>query len=400
MFHHRPTLVPRTDRDPLRAMFLINDMTVGGAEMLLFTLIQRLHRRRIEPELGCMHQLGELGEQLTNEIPTHPHLLRHKYDFPVVWRLAKLLRRRRIDAVITVGAGDRMFWGRLAAWRARVPVVISAIHSTGWPDRVGRLNRLLTPLTDAFVGVARPHAEHLIREEGFPAERVHVIPNGVDTERFQAAVKDGTLRRMLGVPDQTPLVGIVAVLRPEKNHELFLEAAVRIGRQVAGTHFVIIGDGPRRTELEQRSKELGLVSVHFLGARRDVPQLLPQLNTFVLTSKVEANPVSILEAQSCGVPVVATRVGSIAESVLDGQTGFVVEPGDADAVANAVVRILNDSRLRDDFGRAARENVVRNWSLDQMVQGYEDLTEGIYDRKVAGANTPLAGLPAALEPVT
>ncbi len=163
----RRSMLPLQKREPLRVMFLINDMTVGGAEMLLFNLIRRLDRQRFAPELGCMWKLGELGEQLSEEVPCFAHLIKHKYDVPVLFRLKRLLCERQIDAVVTVGAGDRMFWGRLAAWRAQVPVVISAIHSTGWPDRIERLNRMLTPLTDAFVGVAEQHARYLIDTDAF-----------------------------------------------------------------------------------------------------------------------------------------------------------------------------------------------------------------------------------------
>ena len=91
---------------------------------------------------------------------------------------------RQIDAVVTVGAGDKMFWGRLAAYFARVPVIASALHSTGWPDGIGRLNRWLTPITDAFIAVADTHGQFLIDQERLPPEKVFVIPNGVDTSRF------------------------------------------------------------------------------------------------------------------------------------------------------------------------------------------------------------------------
>src|SRR5688500_4120401 len=139
-------LMPLADRGPLRAMFLITSMPVGGAETLLVNLIRRLDRQRIQPSLGCMKELGPLGEELTREIRTHAHLINHKYDIGVWWRLARILRQERIDALVTVGAGDKMFWGRLAAWKARLPVVLSALHSTGWPDGIGKLNRLLMPI--------------------------------------------------------------------------------------------------------------------------------------------------------------------------------------------------------------------------------------------------------------
>ena len=156
---------------PLRVMFLITSMPVGGAETLLFNLVRGMDRSRFLPEICCLKEPGPLGVELQAEMSIHSRLISHKYDFRVLFRLKKLFRQRQIDAVITVGAGDKMFWGRLAARLARVPVVISALHSTGWPDGVGRLNRLLSRWTDAFIAVANTHAQFLVEYEKFPIEK-------------------------------------------------------------------------------------------------------------------------------------------------------------------------------------------------------------------------------------
>jgi hypothetical protein len=159
-----------TQPRPLRVMFLITSMPVGGAEVLLVNLIRRLDRSRCVPHLCCLKELGPLGEELAAEgVPASSHLIRGKYDVRVLWKLVRRMRSPKIDAVVTVGAGDKMFWGRLAAKLAGVPVICSALHSTGWPDSIGRLNRLLTPITDAFIGVAARHGRHLIENEQFPA---------------------------------------------------------------------------------------------------------------------------------------------------------------------------------------------------------------------------------------
>ncbi|MFV2070671.1 MAG: glycosyltransferase, partial [Pirellulales bacterium] len=313
---------------PLRVMFCITSMPVGGAETLLVNLIDRMDRSRLAPELCCLKQLGPLGEQLAGRIPTFNGLLSHKIDLRVWPRLVRLFRQRRIDAVVTVGAGDKMFWGRLAARQAGVPVVISALHSTGWPDSIGRLNRLLTPWTDAFVGVAQAHATHLSDIEGFPADRVHVIPNGVDVERFSPSGDRRTVRAELGIADAAPVVGIVAALRPEKNHPLLLRAMRHLLQRDPPARLVLVGDGPQRKPLEQMTADLGIShAVRFLGNRYDTHRLLPAFDCFALSSRIEASPVSILEAMASRLPVVATRVGSVAESVIDGETGYLVESG-------------------------------------------------------------------------
>jgi len=371
---------------PLRVLFIQTDLRIGGAEMLTANIIRRLDRERFAPELCCLKEPGALGDVLAGEIPVHHGLLRGKFDLRVWPRLVALLRRRRIDAVVTVGAGDKMFWGRLAARRVGVPVILSALHSTGWPDGVGRLNRLLTPITDAFIAVAPSHGRYLIESERFPATKVAVIPNGVDTERFAPVPDVASVRRELGIGPTDPVVGIVAALRPEKNHELFLDMAQRVARQLPAARFLIIGDGPCRQALEQHAATLGIgTNGMFLGSRHDVPRLLAAMDVFALTSHIEANPVSILEAMSVGRPIVATNVGSIHEAVSEGKTGFLVPAGDADQLAERVLRLLHDPLLSQSMGAAARRAVVDRWSLDAMVHGYERLIESVYARKAGQA---------------
>jgi len=373
--------MPTKNTPPLRIMFFTTSMPVGGAETLLMNLVRRMDRTRFAPEIACLKEPGPLGELLAKEMPIHSHLLTNKFDPRILPRLWHLLRSRQIDAVITVGAGDKMFWGRLAARLARVPVVMSALHSTGWPDSVGRLNRLLTPLTDAFIGVADAHAEHLATHEKFPRQKVHTIYNGIDTDTFAPA--DGSaIRQKLNIPFDAPIIGILAALRPEKNHELFLAGAQQISKALPNAHFVLIGDGERRAALEKLATELNIADItHFLGSRSDVANILPAIDVVALTSHNEASPVSILEALSCGVPVVSARVGSVPETVIPGQTGALFEPGDLDAYVAATLDLLQDQPKRTTFGRQGRQHVIEHCSLQAMVQGYESLIQNLYQTK-------------------
>jgi glycosyltransferase involved in cell wall biosynthesis len=176
----------------------------------------------------------------------------------------------------------------------------------------------------------------------------------------------------------------VAALRPEKNHELFLEAAAWIRRKVPQARFLVVGDGAQRGRLEGLAAELSLSeSVRFLGTRNDVPAVLSLLDVLVLSSHMEANPVSILEAMACERPVVATAVGSVPESVIDGRTGYLVPPGDAGRIAERVIELFQDPARRAAFGRAGREHVAAHGSSQRMVEGYQDLIAGLYARKQA-----------------
>ncbi len=373
---------PRAKR--LRVMFLNTTLEVGGAEMLLVDLVRRLDRSRFAPEICCLKERGKLGRMLAAEVPVFDRLIGHKWDVCVLGRLKRLFRERKIDAVVTVGAGDKMFWGRLAASRAGVPVIVSAIHSTGWPDGIGRLNRMLHGLNDKFVAVAPPHGQFLIENQRLSPAKVCVIANGVDVDRFAPRSPPPELRQSLGLPAAAPLAGIIAALRPEKDHRLFLEVAARVHEQNPAAHFLIVGDGALRGGLELYAAELQIADwVHFLGTRPDVSELLNLLDVVLLTSRIEANPVSILEALASGKPVVATRVGSVPESVLDGEVGYLVEPGDSEAMADRVARLLSDRRLAATFGAAGRRHVVDNWSVQRMVEGYETMLLDLHAKKTA-----------------
>jgi glycosyltransferase involved in cell wall biosynthesis len=175
-------------------------------------------------------------------------------------------------------------------------------------------------------------------------------------------------------------------LRPEKNHELFLDVAARVIRELPTSRFLIVGDGPCRPQLEERAQQLGLTAhTIFIGSRPDVPRLLAAMDVFGLTSRMEANPLSILEAMSAGRPVVATNVGSIHEAVIEAQTGFLVESGNVDQFADRVIGLLNAPVMGHVMGANAREVVIDRWSIEAMVAGYERLIETTYARKTQAA---------------
>jgi glycosyltransferase involved in cell wall biosynthesis len=402
---HRDRFRPLDDRGPLRVLFVITSMPVGGAETLLVELIRRLDRNRFLPELCCLKEPGPLGDLLADEdpdLPIHSRLINNKYDVAVLGRLTRLMRSRRIDAVVTVGTGgDKMFWGRIAAIRAGVPVIVSALHSTGLPDHVELPNRILAPWTDAFVAVADPHALHLAIHEGCPARKVRVVPNGVDPERFHPRWPDKRLRQSCDLDESdSPTIGIIAALRPEKRHDRFLEVSQKILAEKPQATFLVIGDGTERDRLRALAEEMKISDhVRFLGSRSDVPELLSLFDLFLLTSEMEANPVSIWEALSCECPVIAFDVGSVNQAVVDGKTGYLIEPTNTSAMATRAIKLLNDPDLAGRIGRAGRERVLQYGSINRMITGYSDLITEIYRKKTARSVAASGPKPTEKEPV-
>ncbi len=373
----------RDSAGPLRCVFVITSMPVGGAETLLVNMMRKMDPNVIRPQVVCLKEPGPLGESIAAEFPVHSHLLANKFDLGIVPRLARLLHRIRADVVVTVGAGDKMFWGRLASHLAGVPVILSALHSTGWPDGVGRLNRALTGITDGFIAVADSHGQFLSEFERFPTSKVHVVRNGVDCHSFTPdAAARRSVRRELEIAPESPLLGIVAALRSEKNHEMLVRVAAKTRETHSDAHWLIIGDGPERQKIETLVEELGIGDrVHMMGTRHDTPRLVAALDVFTLCSLNEASPVSILEALACEVPVIATDVGSIKESVIAGQTGWLVASGDIDAMVDRVDHLLTHPNDRRAMGITGRELVERTGSLESMVDGYTRLATRLYDAR-------------------
>ena len=372
---------PAVPRGVRRVTFVITSMPVGGAETLLVDLMRGFDRDRIVADVVCLKEPGPLGEAIADQFDVTSDLTGGKFDVRVLPRLVAHFRRRQTDVVITVGAGDKMFWGRIAGKIAGVSGVVSALHSTGWPDGVGRLNRRLDRITDAYIAVADSHGQFLHDFEGFPSDKVHVIRNGVDCRRFGGHQAAAAQHRRSVIDEfdfnsDCTIVGIVAALRSEKNHRLFVEAAAEVLRQHPSTEFLIVGDGPCRGEIEDCIERLGVDRrVHLLGNRSDTPRLLAAMDIFALTSLNEASPVSILEALACRTPVVATDVGSVRETVRHNETGMLVQSEDLEGLTDALNQLIADPKRRSRYGAAGRQLVVETGSLESMIAGYTDLIE-------------------------
>jgi glycosyltransferase involved in cell wall biosynthesis len=267
------------------------------------------------------------------------------------------------------------FWlAGLAARAGRLKVPIIAHKRTDHPP--GRLARLrYRHLADCVIAISRG-AEKALLEAGVPAERIRLIHSSVDCERF--AADSGALaaefRAQAGIPSKSPLVGTIGSLVERKGQRTLLRAAKKILQVVPETHFIICGGGPLEDSLREQAIGLAIADkVILTGEREDVRPLLAGLDVFVLPSLAEGLGVSALEAMAMGKPVVASRVGGLAEVVEEGSTGLLVEPGDAEELAGALIRLLRDDDLRAAMGRSARLRAETVFSRQVMIDRTEEL---------------------------
>jgi len=366
------------ERPVTRVAFVQAALSIGGAERLVQALAEKMSRDRVEPSIVNLYAAGAIGEQMQAAgWPMTSHLARSRFDPFVGGRLARALAHATVAYVID--SPLPMFWMGGQRRRHARPRLVLGFHSTG---RLGdRLQHLLArrsaiPVADQLVALTDSHRRSLSAELRVPEARFRVVGSGVDLSRFDAAMPRAAARRAAGLPEAGTLVGIVAALRPEKNHALFLEAAARVAASVPGARFVIAGDGPARDEVARLAQASGLGErLLVLGARQDVPMLYRALDVAVLSSRpvVETLPVTLLEAAACGTPAVATAVGSVTDVVVDGETGYVVAPGDAAALAGRIVQLLIDTAARERMGVAARRRAVERFDERDMIRRYEDL---------------------------
>lgn len=344
---------------------------MGGAETVTFSVARGLRERGHEVGVIVLKADGELGMRCREAgIPFESLGVARGASPANLASLIRVFRASRPHAVVGVNFNATL-WARMAGVIARVPVRVTAEHSSAFlGPREARYsavaNRLLAPFTTSVLAVSRAQAEWLVAQ-GNPVARIRVVPNGIDLARFAGVPA-------LSVAPHAPTVGIVASLVPAKNHANFLEAAARVAESIPDARFLVVGDGELRRSLELRASRLGLeAKVTFLGRRADVDSLLAEMDVVCLSSDTEAMPLCLLEAAAAGRPAVATRVGSVAEVVRNGVTGLLVKAGDADALASALVELLRDRQRLVAMGEAAREHARRSFGIDATVGLYEEI---------------------------
>ena len=367
---------------------LVHGLPVGGAEVLVdrFT---RCFSRDYRVVIACLDHIGELGERLATDGYKVALLSRRPgFDWGCVRRLAAFCRRERVDLVHAHQYTPFAYALASRAVGAR-PRVLFTEHGRFFPDYPSRkrmwFNRLMSRGSDRYIAVGGAVRQALVDNEGLPAERVEVVYNGVDLDQSASPHDRNAARAELGVAADEFLVLQVARLDPIKDHPTAIEAT-RIARaQEPRLRLMIVGEGSERGVIESLIRERGLHEVvELLGLRRDVPRLLSAADAFLLTSVSEGIPVTVIEAMGAGVPVVSTSVGGVTEVITDGETGLLAPAGDADKLAEALLRVQTTPELAANLAQRAREDAHRRFSEQQMLDCYAN----VYRDMLSGQRRP------------
>jgi glycosyltransferase involved in cell wall biosynthesis len=359
----------------LRLLFVVGNFVAGGAERHLLELWSRIDRRRFEVTIACFHRDGQFTAQV--EALGWPivelGLGRRVYDLRGIVGLARLIHATlqvRPDVIHGYLFGPNLF-AVLAGRLCGVPAIVVAKRNMDAFEspRQASLQRLAHRWATHVTAVSGAVADS-VAAMGVPRERITVIPNGVDAERFAVAPPPRA--------NGAAVVGSVGCLAPRKDYATLLDALALLRGRGRDFRVELVGDGPERAALEAHAASLGLSDrVRFLGERPDVDRLLPTMDVFVLSSREEGIPNALLEAMAAGRPSVATAVGGTPEVMRDGETGWIVPPRSPERLAAALEQALDDpaeaARRGDNARRYAREVL----SIDAMVRRHEAFYESL-----------------------
>lgn len=358
----------------IRLLLLIPTLDRSGAEKQLTLLATQLPRSEFDVHVVALTRGGPYADDLARA-GVRLTILHKRFRFdPVALRkLKRLLRDQRPDVLHTwLFAGNA--YGRLAAGPTpSCPVVVSERCVDVWKARWQlAVDRWLAPRTSRLIGNSQSVAE-FYRQQGFPADRMAVIHNGVDLPDVDPHQR-GVVRGALGISPQTRVIAYVGRLARQKRVQDLIWAFELVRVMEGDVLFLIAGDGPEREGLERFASNLGISErIRFLGHRADAQSLLPAADLFWLASDFEGLSNSIMEAMGTGLPVVASDIPPNRELVVHGETGYLVPVGDRVAFAQFAQKLLLDTELSARFGFAARERIRTEFSVAKMVEAYANL---------------------------
>lgn len=369
----------RAGSEGLRPLVLISGLGTGGAERVTAAFLRRLAERGVHVPVCTVtarHDGVPARELEAAGVSRHDLGAARLADPGALLRLRRLLRDGRITVVHAHGQdatilGAAATLGTPAAFLATRHVLEEPTGS--WRSWVrARLAFHAFRRADAAIAVSRAVAARLEELAGLDGEEIRVVPNGVELERFSSVGAQGrreAVRRSLGIGSERPVVLVPAVLRAGKGHEVLLEAVPPLRTRVPGVRILLAGGGEREAELRARAGGLGVEeNVRFLGHRDDVPRLLEACDVVALASHAEALPTALIEAAAAGRPAVATRVGGAPEVVEHRRTGLLVEPGDPEALSEALAQLLADPGRMRRYGREARRRAEERFGIDRQVE--------------------------------
>ena len=357
-----------------RILHVIDSLRLGGMERILVSLTNALAERGHEQTICTLRDGGPLTDCLPPGVECVELRSRGRH-WALPARLRDLVRKYNVDVVHGQNVGTWCDTIRAAAGRAPLVQSFHGFLEADTSSFRRTLHRWLAARTDCLTTVTATLRPALVRRFSVSPERIHVVENGIDSREFAPAARGKAEQALRSQCGGRILCVTCASLTPAKSPDTLIDAARLLPDDVA---FAWVGDGPLESETRVRIERAGLQHrFHLLGLRLDVRSILRAADLFVLPSKTEAHPLSVLEAMAAGLPIVATRAGGIPDMVEAPRAGLLCEPGDAAGVATNIRRLSEDEALRTRMAVAARQHAVERFSLERMADRYESIYERV-----------------------
>lgn len=370
-----------SERPRRKVFYLLDSLNVGGTETQAVELALRISRSGYDVTLGCLRAQGPLLERLQGcNVVVHEFHPAGGIDSPAglyqLLRLSWFLRRSRFDIVHTHDLWSNLLGvpaARLAGVRAIVSSRRDLAHSDWYRGKRREWLRRIQNLSGVVLTNATLVRDALIVEDGFAPEKLRVIHNGVDIEKFQTS-RDGCDHPFPGVGEGKLIVLVGNMHSDVKGHAWLIASAPTVLQEFPTTRFVLAGDGKERFRFERQVAELGLErNILFVGCRGDIPKILACCDIAVLPSRAEGLPNAVLEYMAAGLPTIVSRVGGNAELVEDGVTGLLVPPEDSSALSDALLKLLRDPELARRIAEGGHQFTIRNFSFERLLREVDEL---------------------------
>lgn len=352
-----------------RVCILTTDSSWGGTEKMIYTLIQGLPKDLFSISLVTLMGDGTLTQKVNSLCERAVNLqARSSMDFRAILKLKKFLREGHFDILHTFLFHANIL-GRLLGKSVKIPVVISSQQSIdGWRrKRHVLMDRWTSGFSDAIISVCHAAKKRLISVEKVKPEKIYVVYNGLDISEVPQRKNKDPEKEKFGISDSL-VIGMVGNFRGMKGHEIFIQAAQLLLKIRDDFHFLVVGDGKERKKYELEVHSNGLKNhFHFLGRIPNIYDALSLMDIFVLPSKWEGLPISILEAMAFKVPVIATAVGGVPEVVRSDQTGVLIPSNDPIALKDAVLKLLENPSFAQRIIEKAHQDVLDNFVQERMV---------------------------------
>ena len=377
--------------DKIKVMFLVSSYTIGGFETRLTLLVDQINKNKFKPTILLIYPFykakklpKKVRERYRESFPwrklsveTIEVVMNHRFDLSVLFKVVSQIRKSRVAILFFFALGIGTFIAPLAGKLAGVSTIVRAsgtILDGLYPKMLRVLDRILLSMTDIVITPSLFLKKMMVNELKLSSGKVQVVPNGIDLDRFSHKYDVNSLKAEFGIPSKTPVVGMVANLVPLKAHYVLFYAIPYILKSFPNTLIVLVGEGHLRQELEVLAQRLGIYAhMRFLGYRRDVEKIIPLFDVGVLCSKVETFGNALVEIMASGVPVVASNVGAIPELIIHGRNGLLVPPDDSKHLAEAVVHLLRNKKLAQEYGRNGRRIAFEKFSKEAMVHQIESI---------------------------